>query len=470
MIAIGMLAAVVAALVATSISTAAPTTVNLYAGQNTDIGDITVDNTATHLSIQIVLAAGWCMSESYVAVANDATGIPQVNGNPVPGQFPHKATYSPCATTGSYSIPLAGLDSDPVIAVHAKVWDPASETSTWVYSDGGNTHVTATSALPLGNSLPFASTDAWEAFGDPVDPIPSTWDNGVGVGTFQFADWIWQSYQVQTPTLDETVTFERSFTVPGAITPGSSMKVTTDDAYTASLNGTQVASDVWPNWPTVEDASPFAPVAGANKLIFVSTNSNLSNLDNGTFDNNPGGLIYEAKINHRTKSASAWAGTERFPGKNWATFINYELQDALLETVTVPATLPDGPGGVTSINALATGSTYQFKITGTGTYTNRGGTDLADAECTSESGGSWAANAVTYPDSLLELQVNSGDVDWTPVGTFNAAGCADGHLYTLNFTGLGSTVNFRILDGNGENQEWFGDNGGSLTVEIWKTF
>ena len=87
------------------------------------------------------------------------------------------------------------------------------------------------------------------------------------------------------------------------------MKVTTDDAYTASLNGTQVASDVWPNWPTVETASPFAPVAGANTLVFVSTNSNLSNLENGTVDNNPGGLIYEAKINHRTKSESAWADT-----------------------------------------------------------------------------------------------------------------------------------------------------------------
>ena len=170
--------------------------------------------------------------------------------------------------------------------------------------------MTATSALPSGKVLPFASTDAWEAFGDPADPTPSTWDNGVGVGTFQLADWIWQSFRVQTPTVDETVTFQRSFTVPGPIAPGSSMKVTTDDEYTASLNGTQVATDVWPNWPTVETASPFAPVAGANTLRFVSTNSEKSyQLGSGTIDNNPGGLIYEAQINHRTKSASAWAGT-----------------------------------------------------------------------------------------------------------------------------------------------------------------
>ena len=113
MIAIGMLAAVAAALVATSISTAAPVGLRTAStrDKNTDIGDVTVDNNATHLLIQIDLTGGWCMSESHVAVASTLAGIPQVNGNPVPGQFPYKDTYSPCATTDSYSIPLTGLDS-----------------------------------------------------------------------------------------------------------------------------------------------------------------------------------------------------------------------------------------------------------------------------------------------------------------------------------------------------------------------
>ena len=219
MMAIGVLAAVVAALVATSISTAAPVGVtkaaDLFAGKTTDVGDVYVWNDATNLYVELNLTGGWCMTESHVAAASTLAGIPQVNGNPPPGQFPYKDTYSPCATTDTITIPLTGLGATPVIAVHTKVWDPASETSMWVYSDNGNTSVTATSALPLGNVLPFASVDAWEAFGDPVDPIPSTWDNGVGVGTFQFADWIWQSYRVQTPAVDETVTFRRSFTVPG---------------------------------------------------------------------------------------------------------------------------------------------------------------------------------------------------------------------------------------------------------------
>ena len=46
---------------------------------------------------------------------------------------------------------------------------------------------------------------------------------------------------------------------------------------------------------------------------------------------------------------------------------------------------------------------------------------------------------------------------WAPGGGPFAAGtgCADGHLYTLGFTGLGATVDFRILDGTDNNQEWF---------------
>ena len=388
------------------------------------------------------------MTESHVAAASALAGIPQNNGNPPPGQFPYGNNYAPCATTDTLAIPLAGLDHR---SGHRRARrGQAPGRSTFVYSDNTNTTVTATTALPSGKVLPFASTDAWEASGDPADPTPSTWDNGVGVGTFQFADSIWQSYRVQTPALDETVTFERSFNIPGPIAPGSSMKVTTDDAYTASLNGTQVASDCGRTGRSVEAASPFAPVTGANELVFVSTNSNLSNGASGTINNNPGGLIYEAQINYYDKSESAWADTapnaHPFPGRNWATYINYTLQDVLLDTVTVPSTDSDG---VDSNIVLASGKNYIFTVTGTTTWLNRGGLDVVDAECASESGGPWTAAAAGYPDDLLELQVNSIDRNWTPVGTFNGAGCADGHEYTLPFAGTGSAATFRIYDGTG---------------------
>jgi hypothetical protein len=301
---------------------------DLFAGQSTDVGDVFVWNDSTSLYIEIDLVAGWCMTESHVAVASAPEGIPQTKtGNPIPGKFAYGDTYDPCADGDEFTVPLSGLDATPVIAVHAKVWDESQIASMNVFSDSGNTTVTASTA---GGTLPRPAVDAWEAFLDPVDATPSTWDNGVGTSTFALADWIWSDYRVNTPTVDETATFVRTFTVPGPVAPGSWMKVTADDAYTAGLNGSLVASDTWPNWPSVESANPFVPVMGPNTLGFVATNSNVSNGSGGTIDNNPGGLIYEARINYYTHSESAWAGEPvgftQFTGANWATYFGYGVQ------------------------------------------------------------------------------------------------------------------------------------------------
>jgi hypothetical protein len=345
---VAIFAGLLAALVATSFSTAAPpgaASFTLYAGKTTDVGDVKVWNDATNLYVEIVLDSGWCMTESHVAAATSVGGIPQNSQhNPTPGQFPYGDTYSPCESTGDlFTIPLPGpLGSPLVIAVHAEVLGTASLN---VFSDGGNTTVTASTA---GGVLPRAAVDAWEAFGDPADPTPSTWDSGVGVGTFALADWIWSDYRVNTPADDETATFVRTFTVPGPVAPGSWMKVTTDDAYVASLNGTQVASDTHPNWPSVETASPFDPNEGPNTLSFVATNSNLSNGLAGTIDNNPGGLIYEAQVNYFTRSESAWAATSpgeiQFnPSKSWATYFMFTPS---LPTVRIANNPEVGEGGV----------------------------------------------------------------------------------------------------------------------------
>jgi hypothetical protein len=37
------------------------------------------------------------------------------------------------------------------------------------------------------------------------------------------------------------------------------MKVTTDDAFVAKLNGSQVAAGSWPSWSSVQTASPRIP-------------------------------------------------------------------------------------------------------------------------------------------------------------------------------------------------------------------
>ena len=61
--------------------------------------------------------------------------------------------------------------------------------------------------------------------------------------------------------------------------------------------------------------------------------------------------------------------------------------------------------------------------------------------------------------------MNGAFVDW---GAFSST-----HEYTYIFgAGTGSTVNFRVFDGYGDTgvqvPSWYGDNVGSLTVEIYE--
>lgn len=437
LLALATVVAVLAALVAASISTAAPAgaaSFTLYAGKTTPVGTVYVWNDATNLYVEIDMDSGWCMTESHVAAASTLAGIPQVNGNPPPGQFPYGDTYSPCEAGGdTFTIPLVGLSSNPFVAVHAQV---LHQTSMWVYSDDGNTTITATSALPAGKVLPFASTDAWEPYSD---TDPSVWDNGVGVGTFQHADWIWQSYRVQTPGIDETVSFQRTFTVPGPVAPGSWMKVTTDDAFTASLNGAQVASGTWPNWPTVQTASPFAPIRGGNTLAFVATNSSLSGGTGGTIDSNPGGLIYEAVVNYYDRSESAWAGTNAFPGKNWATYFRYTAVD-----------WADSNGSWVYYNIGGLNRQAKFTFGATGGdfwYDDTTGTQAYHVTLTQ---GAFSANTAyacgtvdggAFIGSKLLLKVADGDLEATPTvdvvwGDFVSDPCTN-----LGFVTPGSTAN-----------------------------
>jgi hypothetical protein len=510
---VAVLAALVAAVVAASSSTAAPAgafAAELYAGQSTDVGDVYVWNDVTNLYVEIDLEGGWCMTESHVAAASTLTGIPQTSkGNPIPGQFAEGDTYSPCEAVGdTFVFPLAGLDADPVIAVHAKVWDPASETTLELVSDASTT-VTSFNGTA---QAPAAAVAAFEPVGYPncgtylQSPTPgSVWDtqnggsasNDLG-GPFAGATWIWPTANPMYPNAGEYATFERAFGLPGPPT-GGSILITADNGYQVSLNGTFLgAAQIFAAFPgslledgvkTTDWQSPESWVlplqSGTNSLSIVAANefaypgdvpnqqtTGVGGVAGGVCPN-PGGLVFKGHASYLADSESAWAGIAvgetDFPGSNWATYSTYDLQDVLLETVTVPAT---DPLGATSTTVLATGTAYRFEVTGTVTWTNRNGSDLVDAECTAEGGGAWAANAVGYPDALLELQVNGTDTDWDPVGVPNAAGCAPGNEYTLAFAGAGGTVSFRIYDGTGNVQEpaWFADNAGSLTVEIWRVF
>jgi hypothetical protein len=100
-----------------------PTQVILYAGQTINAGNVTVWNDQTDLYVQFNTSGGWLMTESHVAVATSLAGIPQKNGNPIPGQFPYSMVHNPPVTTYTYAIPLGSWQPGQqlYIAAHAVV-------------------------------------------------------------------------------------------------------------------------------------------------------------------------------------------------------------------------------------------------------------------------------------------------------------------------------------------------------------
>jgi hypothetical protein len=95
-----------------------PTVLPILAGKTLNVGTVTISNDLTMIHITYnITAPNWSMTETHVALATSLSGIPQANGNPVPGKFPYKATHNPAVTTFTYNIPLGDWNEDTCLYV-----------------------------------------------------------------------------------------------------------------------------------------------------------------------------------------------------------------------------------------------------------------------------------------------------------------------------------------------------------------
>lgn len=123
---VGLLAlALVAVVLAPALAVSAQAN-GLYTGRKlVQIGYTLTSNDSTNLYVTMVTQGNWMISESHVHAATTLEGIPQSNGNPVPGQFAYKMTHTPWVNTITYTIPLADIGAttgDTVcVATHAVI-------------------------------------------------------------------------------------------------------------------------------------------------------------------------------------------------------------------------------------------------------------------------------------------------------------------------------------------------------------
>ena len=135
----------------------------------------------------------------------------------------------------------------------------------------------------------------------------------------------------------------------------------------------------------------------------------------------------------------------------------------LVDTVIVPS-----DGNVVNSNIiLENGNEYLIEANGTYSYWPSCGVDggcIADAKYSLRPEGNFnpgpGAQWINGDDlgspweNYLEILINNLSVSW---GAYNSS-----HIYSINYTGMGSIINFKITDNS------YSDNSGSITIKIYQ--
>ena len=107
----------------------------LYAGQNINVGCVTVWNDEDNLYVKYETKYCWKIDEIHLYVG-DCEDIPQNNGNPTPGQFPIKDSYPDGTSCATFCIPLSSLCECVCIAAHAVVTNRCTYQEETAWADG----------------------------------------------------------------------------------------------------------------------------------------------------------------------------------------------------------------------------------------------------------------------------------------------------------------------------------------------
>jgi hypothetical protein len=101
----------------------------LIVGQNEHVGNVIVwIDAGGHLHVRYNVWEGYCLQETHVHAAYSLADIPQVNGNPVPGQFASKHDDLGCAGNDEHVLSGPWATDVPIyIAAHAVVGMPCGD-------------------------------------------------------------------------------------------------------------------------------------------------------------------------------------------------------------------------------------------------------------------------------------------------------------------------------------------------------
>ena len=162
---------------------------------------------------------------------------------------------------------------------------------------------------------------------------------------------------------------------------------------------------------------------------------------------NPFATVTMCKFDEQNNPLSGWALT---------------LLGSQVDSFAVPSNDLNG------VDSVSLGTTTSYVALASGTWTNQGGANPVDAEYSTTD--NWATHMDGYTGygvGILELELGLSDGSWGPYNSL--------HQYAQMFVlSVDGPVNFRVFDGDTGthtvNPGWYGDNGGSLQVEIYEGY
>ncbi len=315
----------------------------LYAGQDIDVGTVYVWNDADYLHIKYKTEDGWLLKETHLQVAVAPGGIPQTKkGNPIPGKFDQGNYFDIPQDWDFFSYPIDS-EVEFSIAAHAAVIKLGPLTTETITSGAETDSVlviseSSTPDLPEGYPGSYSGTTTTSVSIEGTDNRYSGWPSITG------AEWIAES-TAEPNNADEWRLFTRTFSLPSNATNfAGTLEIGKDNAFEVKLNNVTVGSDGEMYEPQADNGEwnytlSYSAAGGnfhpeTNTLEIMVRNYYWDDMPEGL--RNYTGLIYKFDYEYQLLyEESAWAAGADFPGANWATYFEYEVQETQCDLVGV---------------------------------------------------------------------------------------------------------------------------------------
>ena len=250
-------------------------------------------NNAVTTTLATASAAG-ATSVQVASVTRLAAGDQLTIGRP---SYTQTVTVSSVGTAGAGG---TGVTFTPALSASHYAGDPVVDATDAAVTNasGGVSDIEkeALVAAELVQCLPPATADADVPQAASLGTAAAAGDTTITTGSIPYtgspaADWIWNTPGSASSAAVGTIYLRKTFTTPSGVTQAQ-LRINADDAETTYVNGLQVASSTYPNWPTSENADitkDLNPAGQENVIAVAATNAGSSP--------NAAGVIAAVQIN-----------------------------------------------------------------------------------------------------------------------------------------------------------------------------